>query len=339
MYDAICSYIAQVPFFSSAAFGILAMVIQGCSGCAVGLIMGAAPKRGVDPGLVQFLGAFVSIPVSIAIMVAGNAYPQGEFWPVFWTCASSFYTGASNFIMLLIMSSAMQSGPNGIIWAIAQSAFVFPFISSVAFFGVELTFLRLSGIIILLASVVLYGAIKDNSTKSGHWKLKAFICLAMCAVQQNITTLPSYYASTRGVPSVLRSICEAGAIALCAIIYNLVLMDRERITLLKNSLKNPSFWKYVAVIQMSHLVLAYIIFYPGLNTMADNGLGGMCFPLMIGSCIVLFTVISIVFLRERLRLLQALALIFCVAGLILICTRGNDSINQAEPQIHQQEKI
>ena len=73
--------------------------------------------------------------------------------------------------------------------------------------------------------------------------------------------------------------------------------------------------------------------------MADNGLGGMCFPLMIGSCIVLFTVISIVFLRERLRLLQALALIFCVAGLILICTRGNDSINQAEPQIHQQEKI
>jgi hypothetical protein len=187
MFDTIVSYFNSIPFFSSAAFGILAMVIQGCSGCAVGLIMGAAPKRGVDPGLVQFLGAFVSIPVSIAIMVAGNAYPQGEFWPVFWTCASSFYTGASNFIMLLIMSSAMQSGPNGIIWAIAQSAFIFPFIISVAFFGVELTFLRLAGIIILLVSVVLYGAIKDNSTKSGHWKLKAFICLAMCAVQQNIT--------------------------------------------------------------------------------------------------------------------------------------------------------
>lgn len=339
MFDAIVSYLNSIPFFSSAAFGILAMVIQGSSSCAVGLIMGAAPKRGVDPGLVQFLGAFVSIPVSVAIMVAGNAYPQGEFWPVFWTCASSFYTGASNFVMLLIMSSAMQTGPNGIIWAIAQSAFIFPFISSVAFFGVELTSFRLVGIIVLLISVALYGVTKDNSNNSGHWKLKAFICLAMCAVQQNITTLPSYYASTRGVPSVLRSICEAGAIVLCAIIYNLILMNKERATLLKNSLKNPSFWKYVAIIQMSHLFLAYVIFYPGLNTMADNGLGGMCFPLMIGSCIVLFTLISVVFLKEKFRLLQALALTACITGLLLICTKGRENIPQTENKLHQQEKI
>ncbi len=337
MFEAIVSFFNSIPFFSSAAFGIAAMVIQGSSSCAVGLIMGAAPKRGVDPGLVQFLGAFISIPVSVAIMVAGNAYPHGEFWPVFWTCASSFYTGASNFIMLLIMSSAMQSGPNGIIWSIAQSAFIFPFISSVAFFGVELTALRFAGIIILLVSVALYGADKDNSNNSGHWKLKAFICLAMCAIQQNITTLPSYYASTRGVTSVTRSICEAGAIALCAIIYNIVLMSPERKTLLKNSLKSPSFWKYVAIIQTSHLFLAYVIFYPGLNTMADHGLGGMCFPLMIGSCIVLFTVISVIFLKEKLRLLQTLALTACVTGLIFICTGTGKNTKPQISQVQQQE--
>ena len=337
MFEALVGFFNSIPFFSSAAFGIAAMVIQGSSSCAVGLIMGAAPKRGVDPGLVQFLGAFISIPVSVAIMVAGNAYPQGEFEPVFWTCASSFYTGASNFVMLLIMSSAMQSGPNGVIWAIAQSAFIFPFISSIAFFGVELTALRLAGIIILLISVALYGATKDNSNNSGHWKLKAFICLAMCAVQQNITTLPSYYASTRGVTSVVRSICEAAAIALCAVVYNLVKMSPERKTLLKNSIKSPSFWKYVAIIQMSHLFLAYVIFYPGLNTMADNGLGGMCFPLMIGSCIVLFTLISAVFLKEKLRLLQALALTFCITGLIFICTNGNDNTENIKSHTTIQE--
>ena len=337
MFESAVSFFNSIPFFSSAAFGIIAMIVQGSCSCAVGLIMGAAPKRGVDPGLVQFFGAFISIPVSVAIMVAGNAWPQGEFWPVFLTCASSFYTGASNFVMLLVMSSAMQSGPNGIIWSIAQSAFIFPFISSVAFFGVELTHLRLAGIIILLISVALYGATKDNSNNSGHWKLKAFICLAMCAIQQNITTLPSYYASTRGVTSVVRSICEAGAIALCAVIYNIVLMSQERKTLLINSLKSPSFWKYVAIIQMSHLFLAYVIFYPGLNTMADHGLGGMCFPLMIGSCIVVFTLISAVFLKEKLRLLQCLALASCITGLIFICTDGRKDSQPQSNRTEQQE--
>ena len=114
-------------------------------------------------------------------------------------------------------------------------------------------------------------------------------------------------------------------------------MSQERKTLLINSLKSPSFWKYVAIIQMSHLFLAYVIFYPGLNTMADHGLGGMCFPLMIGSCIVVFTLISAVFLKEKLRLLQCLALASCITGLIFICTDGRKDSQPQSNRTEQQE--
>ena len=56
-----------------------------------------------------------------------------------------------------------------------------------------------------------------------------------------------------------------------------------------------------------------------MNAMADAGLGGMCYPMMVGSCIISFTLSSIWILKEKLRPLQAAALGICVSGLVLLC--------------------
>lgn len=69
--------------------------------------------------------------------------------------------------MLQIMSYAMQRGPNGIIWTIIQSALIFPFLGGVVFFHVRLNAFRISGILLLLAALVLFGFGKDNSPRSG----------------------------------------------------------------------------------------------------------------------------------------------------------------------------
>ena len=68
-----------------------------------------------------------------------------------------------------------------------------------------------------------------------------------------------------------------------------------------------------------NLLFAYTLFYPGMNAMADAGLGGMCYPMMVGSCIVTFTLSSVWILKEKLRPLQAAALGICISGLILLC--------------------
>ena len=222
--------------------------------------------------------------------------------------------------MLLLMSKAMQSGPNGIIWATVQSAFIFPFIVSVAFFGVVLTPLRLAGVILLLTALIIFAAAKDNSSRDGKWKRLAFICLAMCAIQQNITSLPSFFPESRGVPSIVRALCEAVAIVITGVIYNLIKMTPARWRMIKDNLSTPALWKYVAVIQNFHVIIAYVLFYPGLNAMAACGLGGMSFPLITGSCIVSFSIVGILFLKEKITPLQAAGVIFCVSGLVLICT-------------------
>ena len=296
------------------------MVIVGSSWCLIGLIMGDAPKRGIEPSLVQLFGAVVSVFIGSIVMVSTSAYPTGSLKAILLTCGAYAFSGASNFFMLQIMSSAMQSGPNGIIWSITQSALVFPFIGGIIFFGVELTLFRAVGITLLLAALVLFAMTKNNEHQNGNWKIKAFICLAMCAIQQNITTAPSYFAEARGVSSIVRALSSSGATLLSAMIYNLIKMTPAYKEQIKSSIRNITLWKYTGCLQFFNLVFAYTLFYPGMDVMADHGLGGMCYPMLVGSCIISFTVSSVLLLKEKIKPVQLAALAVCIAGLVFICT-------------------
>jgi len=52
--------------------------------------------------------------------------------------------------------------------------------------------------------------------------------------------------------------------------------------------------------------------------MGRNGLGMLCYPMMVGSCIVSFTLISIFYLKEKIKAVQIAALILCIGGLICL---------------------
>ena len=54
---------------NSLAFGLIAMVIVGGSWSLVGLVMGDAPKKGIDSSLVQFWGG--SVPVIVGLIIIG----------------------------------------------------------------------------------------------------------------------------------------------------------------------------------------------------------------------------------------------------------------------------
>ncbi|MBS1370548.1 MAG: hypothetical protein HPZ91_11390 [Lentisphaeria bacterium] len=311
--------LSSIPFFSSAWFGVGAMVIVGGSWCLIGLVMGDAPKRGIEPSLVQLFGNTFSVALSIVIMFATGGVPQCSWRVTLVTCGVYAVAGMMNFFMLQIMAYAMQRGPNGIIWAIIQSALIFPFLGGVIFFGVELTLPRLGGILFLLAALALFGMAKNNSENGGRWRLLAFICLAICAVQQNLMTAPSYCEEARAIGSIVRSLSVAGGGLAGAILYNLARMNGERRAQLRGNLLNPVLWKYIGALQFFNLIFAYTLFYPGMNAMADAGLGGMCYPMMVGSCIITFTLSSVWLLKERVRPLQLAALAVCITGLILLC--------------------
>ena len=75
MLNQIVQFFSSIPFFSSVAFGIIAMVVVGSSWCLVGLVMGDAPKKGIEPSLVQLGGGIFSVCFSLLILFATSAYP------------------------------------------------------------------------------------------------------------------------------------------------------------------------------------------------------------------------------------------------------------------------
>ena len=320
--DALTSFFSQIPFFQSALFGIIAMIIVGSSWCLIGLVMGDAPKRGIEPSMVQMFGGLVSFSISFTLMLTTSAYPTSSLSVTMWTCAAYAYGGVSNFFMLQIMSHAMQRGPNGVIWCIIQSAMLFPFLSGVIFFGIHLNIFRCLGIVLLLTALVLFGLSKDNSTKQslpGSWKIPAFAGLAIAAVQQCLATMPSYYPEAREVASITRALASSSGIAISAVLYTARKMTPVLRQQLKDNFRSRILWKYVLILQGFSLLFAYTLFYPGLDAMAANGLGGMCYPMLVGSCIVSFTLSSIFFLKEKIHLIQLIALVCCISGLVCIC--------------------
>ena len=321
MLNQLVQFFSSISFFNTVAFGIIAMVIVGSSWCLVGLVMGDAPKKGIDSSLVQLWGAVVATVASVIIMFATADYSTASWQVTFYVCLILAISAALNFTMLELMSRAMQCGPNGVIWSIIQSAMVFPFIVGMIFFDVKFTILRGAGIVLLLAALVLFAITKDNSSGNGKWKLLAIAGLIITAIQQNLSVLPSYYPEADKVPSIVRVIATELGFMISAIVWNLMRMNRGHWEKIKSNLKNGMLWKYTIALQFFNLFFSYTLHYPGMNVMADKGMGGMCYPMMVGSCIVSFTLSSIWLLKEKVKPVQLAALIVCIGGLILICTK------------------
>ena len=321
MLNQVVQFFSSISFFNTVAFGIIAMVIVGSSWCLVGLVMGDAPKKGIDSSLVQLWGAVVATAASVIIMFATADYSTASWQVTFYVCLILAISAALNFTMLELMSRAMQCGPNGVIWSIIQSAMVFPFIAGMIFFDVKFTILRGAGIFLLLAALVLFALTKDNSSGGGKWKMLAIAGLIITAIQQNLSVLPSYYPEADKVPSIVRVIATELGFMISAIVWNLIRMNRAHWEKIKSNLKNGMLWKYTIALQFFNLFFSYTLHYPGMNVMADKGMGGMCYPMMVGSCIVSFTLSSIWLLKEKVKPVQLAALIVCIGGLILICTK------------------
>ena len=73
MFQQFLDALNEIEFFSSVPFGIIAMIIVGSSWCLVGLVMGDAPKKGIEASLVQLCGAAFSAVFSLVIMIASSA--------------------------------------------------------------------------------------------------------------------------------------------------------------------------------------------------------------------------------------------------------------------------
>ena len=304
-------------------FGIIALIVVGLSWTIVGGIMGQAPKKKIDPEVIQFCGATFGISAGLIISSFGGG--GGAHCPLtlgtLLVCLSYFFSGFLNAIMLQLMSKAMQTGPNGIVWTIIQSAMVVPFLVGMIFFGVEPKLIRIAGVLLILICLALSGYSKDNSNgnssgNGGQWKTLAFLAFLITGVSQTLSNLPSYYDVGRNISPVIRSVTLASGIFVVA----LTLITRNgKWKRCGDTFRSKWLWIFLFLWQFFNLAGAYLLLYPGMDALAKHGVGAIAYPLMVASCMVGFFLYSKLIIREKNTVLQYITLAGAVIGIVMSC--------------------
>lgn len=298
--------------------GITAMVLVGCSWSVDGYVMGKAPRQGIHIPVLLFLTYLVSTAVSgIAGVVQG--IPAVSVQGFLIGFGALFLQGVFNSFQLEIMSRAMQRGPNGIIWTMTQSGFIFPFAMGILFFQVPLGILRGIGFLLILASLYLFGRSSggDGDT-AGKWRLLAVSAFILTGISQCLSNLPSYFAEAEPVTSEWRTF----AASLGFMAGALLMRWRDLGVFLKDvrcSVRNSLIWKYCGLLNLFAIVSSILLLYPGMDRLSRCGYGAIAYPLMVCACLIFFELFAILVLHEKRSTTQKIALGLCLLGTIALC--------------------
>ena len=297
-------------------FGILAMLVVGAGWCIFGYLMGEAPKRKFDVTGFLMICTLIEFFASLLIaLLQGIPAATAAGWMI--AGGSLVACGIVNYFQLDFMSRAMQNGPNGIIWTVAQSGFVFPFAMGTVLFCVPLSWCRSAGFVLILAGLVIFGVSGDNRV-SGKWKGWALAAFFATGVSQCLSNLPSYYAQAEAITPMWRT----AAFSLGLFLGCLLIRFRNIPELFRHSgelLKRGDARVMALIGGGSNLLFSFLFLYPGMNALAKANAGAIAYPLMVCSCLIVFELYSIIFLREKRSIWQISALLCCLAGTVGIC--------------------
>lgn len=306
-------------------WAILGLAVVGLSWTLVGIVLGNAPKKGIPPEVLIFFGSAVPTLVGLIVLHTGvlgtvNWFSKAAFWGIFYYGLSAVF----NFFMMHLLSLTMQRGPNGIVWSITQSGMVVTFLCGIIFKGDIVTWVRIAGMVVLLAALLLLGLARDNHIKNNDrtWVWMAFGCFLLCGINQTFAMLATYVPEVRDdFNGVARSVVLNGGAMLPALCWNIASKRREFLKQLNGCICNKYLWIYVAIQQGFGLIAAYFIQFRCFDYLSAHNLGSAAYPILVASCLLGFAVYSTCVLREKSSLVQKAGMVLCILGIILICMK------------------
>jgi multidrug transporter EmrE-like cation transporter len=166
----------------------------------------------------------------------------------------------------------------------------------------------------------MFGGSGDNAS-SGKWKLWTFGAFLATGIGQVCSNLPSYFSIADGITSMWRTSAFAFGLGIGAILERSGHLGNMFSDIAHLFSKRP-LWFLIALGSLSNLLLSYFFLYPGMNMLVEAGAGAIAYPIMVCSCLILFELYSIIFLKEKRSFIQILALLFCLAGSVGLCLEG-----------------
>lgn len=308
--------------------GFFLIVLAGICWIGIGVTVSKSSAKKWDYNIIQGLNYAGTVLFCIAAFFCffhDRKIAEIFSFPLLMSCIGGF----ANFFTYVFTARAMQKGPNGLVWGIMQSGMIGSFLMGILCFGEKATVLRLTGLFLISGGVLLMGIAKDPASsgkeQNKKWLLFSLAAFGFVIITHCCNAIPSYFPhlapgntgteKAQDMGLLLRTFGAAFGAFLGFTLTTLPGMIRERKT------GNKGEWITAGVLMCLNTISGLFFFYRGLNLLAQQGCGGLGYPVAIGVCVTGFSLYSIFFLKEKFASVGFFGLAGVCGGIVMIALR------------------
>lgn len=219
--------------------------------------------------------------------------------------------GGAGMAAMLVVQTAMRIGHNGMVWSIAQSALLIPFVLGITCFAQAVLPWQYMGVLCIVLSLIIFATCQGTGA-SQH--LRAFVlsllAFALLGMEQSLKSLPNYLSVFSDQANLRLPFAVLGsALLIFPYAYRQLRQGSWQIG------KTEAIW--AVVLNLLILPGQYVLYW-SLDEMSALGYAALVFPIAISVCILGFAVFSAWQLQEERSPRHLCALASVLLGVILI---------------------
>ena len=283
-------------------YGILFSICTGLCWSCIGIVLSRFASKKLAVISYGFLQTLLTGIAALFLVDFKNI----GLHDIYILLAFIFSAGVLNSLGQNTVHNAMKRGNHAPVWAISQSALIFPFLAGIIFFhnsGGAGQWIGTS----LVATGILVPSAKDVKNVS-DWFLPAITAFCIFGVVQILYSIPSQLYNNVNMAGARPLAAAWGGTAgwLLVAAYNKSYLHFDKWTLL------------IAGTMVLVQLLSFKVFFISLDTLSAANCGNIAFPLITGVNISGFAAYSILIRREKTSLPDKIGFGLVIAGLFCI---------------------
>lgn len=259
------------------------LLLLGTGSCWAGLaaVVAIGSTRQAPAALVQPFSALLVLVFAGWSAFAFGAIPSFGV-SILFQAGTLLAAGMCNYFMLNLVQRGMEAGRAGVVWAFTQSSMICPFLLGIIVFKEPGGIFRLGGIMLILLGLILFACARKEVGTTGAWLPPTLCAFVLAGSAQCFASLPSYF-QLEGMTALRRMmLTQCGILIAFGLDYCL----RPRLVAAGRNV-----WFFAGIFGFLNLA-ALLLFYNGLNLLADARCASAGYPTAQGLSIALFFLIG-----------------------------------------------
>ncbi len=291
--------------------GIFLIITTGILWAAMGVAFSTIAKKSMDFTAVMGLSTLLALLMAWSLVPDYQLLSAQPYDRLYAVAGVLIVSGFLSSLGLIAMQKGMQTGHNGIVWTIGQSALVAPYLAGVLIFQEPVTGLRITGMSLVLFSLVILGITQSSDRPSDQLKNRrqgyrfGLLAFAVLAIHQIMATLPSHWQNWADDAHLRVPLLTTG-----------VFLAYPGFCIIKNRYPRRN----ELLMSLGTALIGFpasIALFKSMDYLEPVQMVSLVFPLSVGTCIFSFILFSLFILKEKTSYLSIAGLICGLSGMIL----------------------